>query len=71
MNVDGWIDPWPDRPTIRKFDPERVVLVDLDKALNLARNGRRADRVTLRVKAAGVRIAGVVEAKQSAWVQAS
>lgn len=71
MNVDDWVDPWPDHPTIRQFTPARDVLVDLDKALNLARTGTRADHVTLRVKATGIRISGVVEAQQSAWVLAS
>ena len=71
MNAEQWVDPWPDHPTIRKFDPAREVLVDLDKALNLARNSPRADRVSLRVKATGVQLTGVVEAQQLAWVQAS
>ena len=71
MNVDGWIDPWPEHPTIRHFTPARNVLVDLDKVLNLAHAGIRADHVVLRVKATGIQITGVAEARQTAWVQSS
>lgn len=29
INAEGWIDQWPDHPTIRRFDPPRDVLVDM------------------------------------------
>lgn len=29
INAEGWIDPWPNHPTIRRFDPPRDVLVDM------------------------------------------
>lgn len=71
INAEGWIDQWPDHPTIRRFDPPRDVLVDMDVALGLTRAGKRADRVTLRVKACAVRVEGIMAARQFAWFQTS
>ena len=71
INAQGWIDQWPDHPTIRWFDPPREVLVDMDVALGLTRYGKRADRIPLRVKACAVRVEGIMAARQSAWFQTS
>ncbi|NMD64236.1 UNVERIFIED_ORG: hypothetical protein FNL38_11144 [Nocardia globerula] len=71
INADGWIDQWPNHPAIRRFDPPRNVLVDMDVALGLARISRRADHVTLRVKACAVNLQGIMPARQYAWFQTS
>lgn len=59
----------PRSSTIYPFDPPRRVLVDIDRALSLARGSCRADRISLRTRAEGLRMEGLMPAAQHAWIQ--
>ncbi|MGW6377615.1 hypothetical protein ACWFRB_16275 [Rhodococcus sp. NPDC055112] len=67
--LDSWDELWPQTPTLRRFEPPRPVIFYADRALPLARNQRRADRIALRVRAGGLRIEGKMRAYQHAWAQ--
>ncbi|MFZ2176597.1 MAG: hypothetical protein WAW17_21660 [Rhodococcus sp. (in: high G+C Gram-positive bacteria)] len=70
LGTERWVEQWPDHPVIRVFNPPRRVLVDIGRALPLGRGGQqRADRVTLRVKAAAVNLTGLMPALQHCWFQ--
>lgn len=66
---EAWQELWPRTPVIQRFSPPRPVLVDVDRALSLARGAHRPDRINLRTRAAGLRLEGLMPASQHAWIQ--
>jgi len=69
FRCETWDEPWPRTPTIQRFTPPRAVLVDIDRALSLARAAHRPDQISLRIRAAGLRLEGLMPARQFAWIQ--
>lgn len=56
-------------PTVRRVDPPRPITVDVDRALPLGRNTQPANRLPLRVRSMGLRLAGAMAADLHAWLQ--
>ncbi|MEA1798283.1 MULTISPECIES: hypothetical protein [Rhodococcus] len=64
----GWREPWPLTPTLRPLPEPKPVIVETNRALPLAKNATRPDRLPLRVLAGGLRLEGTMPGKLYAWV---
>ncbi|WP_094275273.1 hypothetical protein [Rhodococcus sp. OK302] len=70
-DFDSWREQWPLTPTLRRRAVARPVKIEMNRALPLARNAQRPDRLPLRVLAGGVRLEGVMSGDLYAWLKLS
>lgn len=63
----GWREPWPLTPTLRPLPEPKPVIVETNRALPLAKNATRPDRLPLRVLAGGLRLEGTMPGELYAW----
>lgn len=60
-DFNGWQEPWPLTPTLRPLLPQpQPVIVEANRALPLAKNATRPDKLPLRVLAGGLRLEGTM-----------
>lgn len=50
----GWREPWPLTPTLHQLTEPKSVVVEMNRALPLAKNAQRPDWLPLRVLAGGL-----------------
>ncbi|WP_336882771.1 hypothetical protein [Rhodococcus globerulus] len=65
----GWQEPWPLTPTLHQLAEPRPVIVEMNRALPLAKNAQRPDRLPLRVLAGGLRLEATMPGKLHAWAR--
>lgn len=68
-DFEAWCEQWPATPTLRRCVPPRPVIVEMNRALPLAKHAQRPDRLPLRVLAGGLRVEGTMHAELFAWVK--
>lgn len=68
-NFDSWREQWPLTPTLRRLPAPQSVQIEMNRALPLAKNAQRPDRLPLRVLAGALRLEGVMDGELHAWVR--
>jgi hypothetical protein len=64
-----WHEPWPLTPTLRTLAEPRPVIVDINRALPLAKHAQRPDRLPLRILAGGLRLEATMPGRLHAWAR--
>ena len=70
-DFNGWQEPWPLTPTLRPLPQPKPVIIETNRALPLAKNATRPDKLPLRVLAGGLRLEGAMPGKLYAWARLS
>ncbi|MFI8664715.1 hypothetical protein ACIGKR_32345 [Rhodococcus qingshengii] len=65
----GWREPWPLTPTLHHLAEPKSVVVEMNRALPLAKNAQRPDRLPLRVLAGGLRLEGTMPGDLYVWAR--
>lgn len=65
----GWQEPWPLMPTLHQLAEPNPVIVEMNRALPLAKNAQRPDWLPLRVLAGGLRLEATMPGKLHAWAR--
>ena len=67
--LDGWTEPFPDVPTLRRLQPPVEVVVDTSHVLPPPGGFTRADGLPLRVRAGGIDLAAARLGTLHSWLR--
>ncbi|TCN53459.1 hypothetical protein EV641_106103 [Rhodococcus sp. SMB37] len=67
--LDGWVEPFPEAPILRRLREPVAVVVDISHVLPGSLGFARADQLPLRVRAGGVQLEAAMPADLWAWLR--